>query len=76
MLYRTIFVKPLSTCAYKKARQSRQQLVRIQTSLCEVACEQNSCSLKISIVKIYRTVASALEDRSAKKFNEQVVIAV
>ena len=33
--------------------------VRIQSALCEVACEQNSCGLKIAVVKIYLTVVSA-----------------
>ena len=37
---------------YKRARQSRQRVVRIQSALCNVACEQNDCGLKIAIVKI------------------------
>ena len=39
-------------CAYKNARQSRQQSVRIQSALCEVACEENSRGLKIAVAKI------------------------
>ena len=31
---------------FKKARQSRQQSVRIQSVLCEVAYEHNSCGMK------------------------------
>ena len=31
----------------KKARQSEQQLVRIQSALCEVACDKNSCVCKL-----------------------------
>ena len=38
--------------AYKNARQSRQQSVRIQSVLCKVACEENSRGLKIVVVKI------------------------
>ena len=37
---------------YKRARQSRLQSVRVQSALCEVACEQNSRVLKIAVVKI------------------------
>ena len=37
---------------YKMARQRKRQSVRIQSALCEVACEQNSCGLKIAIIKI------------------------
>ena len=44
---------------YKRARQSRQRVVAIQSTLCEVACEQNSHGLKIADVKTYRTVVSA-----------------
>ena len=29
----------LKTCVYKRARQSGQESVRIQSALCEVACE-------------------------------------
>ena len=36
---------------YERARQSKRQSVgRIQSALCEVSYEQNSCGLKISIV--------------------------
>ena len=35
---------------YKKARQ-RRRVVRIQSALCEVECEQNSRGLKIAVVK-------------------------
>ena len=42
---------------YKSIRQSRRQVVRIQSALCEVACEEKSHGLKITVVKIYRTVA-------------------
>ena len=55
---------------YKRARQSRLQAVRIQSALCEVACEGNSLGLKNAIVKIYRTVVSAYENRSLKKYSE------
>ena len=41
---------------YKRARQDRRQSVRMQSTLCEVACEENSCGLKIFFVKSYRTV--------------------
>ena len=34
-------------------------VVRIQSALCEVACEQNSSGLKIAVVKIHRTIVSA-----------------
>ena len=37
---------------YKRARQSRRRVVRIQSVLCEVACEVNSRGLKIAIMKI------------------------
>ena len=40
----------LKVCAYKKPRQSGQQSVRIQSALCEVAFEENSCGLKVSAV--------------------------
>ena len=40
----------------KRARQSRRQIVRIQSNLCEVWCEENSRGLKIAVVKFYRTV--------------------
>ena len=40
---------------YKRARQSRRQSVRIQSALCEVACEKNSCGLKILAIHIYGT---------------------
>ena len=46
------------------------------SALGEVACEQNSCGLKIAVIKIYRTVVSAWENRSDKEYNEQVVTAV
>ena len=36
----------------------------------------NKCGLKISVVKIYRTVVSAYNDRSVEKYKEQVVILV
>ena len=36
---------------YKRAKQSKRRVVRIQSALCEVACEQNSYGLKIFIVK-------------------------
>ena len=42
----------LQTGAYKTARQSSQQSVRIQSTLCEFACKQNSRGLKIDIRKI------------------------
>ena len=44
---------------YKRVKQSSQREVIIQSALCEVACEQNSHSLKTVVVKIYRTVVSA-----------------
>ena len=37
---------------YTRARQSRRQPVRIQSTLCEVACKENSHGLKIAVVKI------------------------
>ena len=37
-------------------KNARQIVVRIQSPLCEVACEQYSPGLKSAIVKIYRTV--------------------
>ena len=39
------FVRPI-VLDNKRARQSRGQLVRIQSVLCEVACEQNGRGLK------------------------------
>ena len=36
----------------KMARQSRRQLVKIQSTLCEVACKPNSRGFKIAVVKI------------------------
>ena len=44
---------------FKRARQSRRRVVRIQSALREVACAQNSRGLKITVVKIYRTVVRA-----------------
>ena len=38
----------LKTCAYKRLKQ---QSVRIQSALYEVACEQNGCGLKIAVDK-------------------------
>ena len=61
---------------YKRPRQSRQRVVRIQSALSEVACEQNISGLKIAIVKVYGKVVSAYEKRSVKKYTEQVVIVV
>ena len=53
----------LITCAYIKARESRQRaVVRIQSALCEVACEEYSRGLKIAV--------SAYENRSVKKYCE------
>ena len=43
---------------YRRATQSRQRVVRHQSALCEVSCEQNSRNMKIAVVKIYRTVVS------------------
>ena len=49
---------------YKRARQCRRQSVRIQSALCEVACEENSRGLKIAVGKIDRTVVSVYTNRS------------
>ena len=49
----------LITCAYKRTRQSRQLVVRIQSALCEVAYEQNNHGLNIAVVKIYPTAICA-----------------
>ena len=38
---------------YKRVGQSRRQVVKIQSALCEVACEQNSHGLKIAVLKLY-----------------------
>ena len=57
---------------YKRAIQSRQRVVRIQSELCEVASEENNIGLKIEIVKIYRTVISAYENGNVKKYSEQI----
>ena len=45
--------------AYKRTRQSRQVVVRIQSALCEVACEQNNHGLNIAVVKFYPTAICA-----------------
>ena len=63
-------------CMYKRATHSRQRVIRIQSALCKVACEQNSHGLKIAVVKICRVVFNEKENRSLKKYNEQVVIVV
>ena len=39
---------------YKRAKQSKRRVVRIQSTLCEVTCEENSRGLTIAVVKIYR----------------------
>ena len=50
----------LFVLVYKMATSSRRRVVvRIQSALCEVACEENTRALKITVVKIYRTVISA-----------------
>ena len=43
---RTFHFKKLQMCVFKTTRQSRQQLVRIQSALCEIACKdlENECS--------------------------------
>ena len=40
----------LIVLGYKRARQSRQLVVRIQLALCEVACKENNRGLKKSFV--------------------------
>ena len=45
------FIGLKKTCVYKRARQSEQKSVIIQSVLCEVACEQISCGLKFAIVR-------------------------
>ena len=55
---------------YERARQSRRRVVRIQSTLCEVAHEENGRGLKIAVVKVYRTVIRAYEIRSVKKYSE------
>ena len=57
---------------YKTARQSRRRAPRIQSVLCEVVCEENSHGLKINVAKVYRTVISAYENRSVKKYSNQI----
>ena len=47
---------------YKRARQYRRRVVKIQSTLCEVACEQNSCGFKISVVS--RIVNSCMREIS------------
>ena len=49
--------------AYKRARQSKQRVVRIQSAL----CEENSCGLKIAFAKIYRKVVSAYDHKVSNR---------
>ena len=57
---------------YKRTRQSRRRVVSIQSAMCEVASEGNGRGLKIAVVKMYRTVNSVYENRSVKKYSEQI----
>ena len=55
---------------YKCVIQSWQRVVRIQSALCEVACEKkNSRGLNIAVVKIL-IIVRAYENRSVNKCNE------
>ena len=38
---------------YKRAKQSRRLVVKVQSALCKVACEQKSHGLKIAVIRIY-----------------------
>ena len=58
----------------KKARQSRQRVVRILSALCEVACEENCHGSETDIVKICQTVVGPYENRIVRKYSEQIVI--
>ena len=54
--------KPTTNCLcwiIKGLDKVGNESVRIQSTLCEVACEQNSRGLKIAVVKIYHTVVRA-----------------
>ena len=69
-----IFIK-LNTCAYRKVRKSRQRSVRIHSTLCEVACAENSC-VKIAVVNIDRTVASVITNRIVRGIANSCVISI
>ena len=45
----------LKMCVYKRARQSGQESVRIQSALCKVACDQNGCGCKQNSELLCRT---------------------
>ena len=57
---------------YKRVKQSRRRVLKIQSTLCEVAYEKHSRSLKIAVVKVYRTVINAYENINVKKYSEQI----
>ena len=62
---------------YKRARQSRlKTVVRIQSALCEVACKENSNSLKVVVVKINRTIVSVYACRSVRRRANSCVIGI
>ena len=55
-------------------KQSRRQALRIQSAVCEVVCEQNSCGLKNTVVKIDRTVVSVYASRNVRRIANSCVI--
>ena len=58
----------------KRQGKAGNKFLRIQSALCEDALrEENGRRLNIVVVKIYRRVVSTEENRSVKKYNEQVV---
>ena len=57
---------------YKSVRQIRRQSVRIQSALCEVACEENSRGSKIAVVKIDRTVVSVYSISLSRIANSRI----
>ena len=60
----------------KRARQSRQRVVRIQSALCEVACELNRRGLKMTVVKFNRTVISVYASKHVRRIANSFVIRI